>query len=101
MEERIVPQVVITDMKIYESGVAPKNDQHINSFVEKNRHIVLNHKQNTFSISFNIQDYSLTNHVDYAYMLEGLDEVWHTVNDNTVMFRNVPPGRYKFWSTHE
>jgi signal transduction histidine kinase/ligand-binding sensor domain-containing protein/DNA-binding response OmpR family regulator len=96
LEERIVPQVVITDMKIYESGVAPKNDQHINSFVEKNRHIVLNHKQNTFSISFNIQDYSLTNHVDYAYMLEGLDEVWHTVNDNTVMFRNVPPGRYKF-----
>jgi hypothetical protein len=24
LEERIVPQVVITDMKIYESGVAPK-----------------------------------------------------------------------------
>ncbi len=86
LEKRGVPPVVITDMKIYESGIAQK----------KNKDIVLNHKQNTFSISFNIQDYSLTNHVDYAYMLEGLDEVWHTVNDNNVMFRNVPPGHYKF-----
>ncbi|MDR1202351.1 MAG: response regulator [Tannerellaceae bacterium] len=91
-----VPRVVITEMKIYESGVEQENDLCLNSFAGKSQNIQLNYKQNTFSISFNIQDYSLSKQVDYAYMLKGLDEAWYMVEDNNVIFRNVPYGRYEF-----
>jgi signal transduction histidine kinase/DNA-binding response OmpR family regulator len=91
-----VPHTVITGMKIYESGVEQQNDRHFNSFVGEKQNIQLNYKQNTFSISFNIQDYSLSRQVDYAYMLKGLNEVWYTAEENSVTFHNIPPGHYKF-----
>lgn len=96
LAEREVPRSVITDMKIFEAGVVQQSDFLIRTFLDNNKPISLNHKQNTFNISFNIQDFSLANHVEYAYRLEGLDEAWHTVNENSVMFRNVPPGNYTF-----
>ena len=53
--------------------------------------------QNSFNITFNIQNYALVNQVEYAYMLEGLEDAWYTVTDpNSVTFRNVPPGDYTF-----
>lgn len=87
---RPVPPVVITEMNIYETR---KSERKKNFF---NGKIKLNHRQNTFSIKFNIQDFSLANQVDYAYMLEGLDETWHTTVENNVMYRNIPPGNYTF-----
>lgn len=44
-----------------------------------------------------IQDYSLNERVEYAYMLKGLENSWYTVKDpNNVTFRNLPPGKYEF-----
>lgn len=55
------------------------------------------HLQNNFNISFNIQDYSLNERVEYAYMLKGLENAWYTVKEpNNVTFRNLPPGKYEF-----
>ncbi|WP_444351007.1 hybrid sensor histidine kinase/response regulator transcription factor, partial [Phocaeicola plebeius] len=57
----------------------------------------LKHLQNNFNISFSIQDYSLNERVEYAYMLKGLENSWYTVKDpNNVTFRNLPPGKYEF-----
>lgn len=57
----------------------------------------LKHLQNNFNISFNIQDYSLNERVEYAYMLKGLENAWYTVKEpNNVTFRNLPPGKYEF-----
>lgn len=55
------------------------------------------HNLNNFNISFSIQDYSLNERVEYAYMLKGLENSWYTVKDpNNVTFRNLPPGKYEF-----
>lgn len=87
---RPVPPVVITEMNIYETK---KGEVKKNAFNEKIR---LNYRQNTFNIKFNIQDLSLTNQVDYTYRLEEFDDAWHTTVENNVMYRNIPPGNYKF-----
>lgn len=91
-----VPPVIITEMKIYEASTAENERKSINYFNDQNKDIELTHKQNTFSIFFNVQDYSLADQVDYAYRLKGIDDGWHTVEDNNVTFRNIPPGRYRF-----
>ena len=96
LSNREVPPVTITEMRIYAQQSAPENGKSINYFNDKNKQIKLNYKQNTFSINFNVQDYSLANQVDYAYRLKGLDEAWYTVTDNSVMFRNILPGEYEF-----
>ena len=65
--------------------------------LDKSSSVELNYMQNTFSVSFNIQNYALTNQVEYAYMLKGLEDSWYTVKDpNNMTFRNVPPGDYSF-----
>lgn len=92
LKHREVPPVLITEMKIYDT----QNIKTINYFNENNKRIKLSYKQNTFSIFFNVQDYSLTDLVDYAYRLKGIDELWHTVDENNVTFRNIPPGYYEF-----
>lgn len=57
----------------------------------------LTHEQNTFKISFNVLDYTQSPQVEFTYMLEGLENIWHnTQGENQVTFRNIPPGKYKF-----
>ncbi len=59
--------------------------------------VVLPNHWNTFNIAFNVMDYSQNRQVDFAYMLQGLDEVWYnTLEENQVSYRNVPPGNYTF-----
>lgn len=96
LSKREAPPVIITEMKIYEAQATRKDDKSISYFNDGSKSISLNHKQNTFSISFSIQDYSLANQVDYAYKLKGIDDTWHTVEENSVTFRNIPPGNYEF-----
>ena len=56
----------------------------------------MTYKQNTFNLTYSVQDHSQANLVDYAYRLKGFDDSWYTVDENTVLFRNIPPGEYKF-----
>ena len=60
-----------------------------------NKTIQLSYKQNTFQVSFNTLNYTQSRIVEYAYMLEGFDDRWFTLqNDNSVTFRNIPSGNY-------
>ncbi|NDV59508.1 hybrid sensor histidine kinase/response regulator transcription factor [Bacteroides sp. 519] len=95
LSNRDVPPATITEMHIYAQQSAPEDSKNINYF-NNHKQIELNFKQNTFSINFNVQDYSLANQVDYSYRLKGLDDSWYTVDENNVMFRNILPGKYEF-----
>ncbi len=95
LNNKETPPVMITEMNIYEKQTALENSHNINYFGRDNN-IKLNYKQNTFTISFNIQDYSLAHQVDYSYRLTGLNDSWYAVKNNNVVFRNIPPGRYEF-----
>ena len=50
----------------------------------------LEHDDNTFKISFTIKDFAQEGHVEYSYMMSGLDEQWfETEGDKNLTFRNL------------
>ena len=96
LEKREAPAAIFTGMDIFR----PLSDagSHEKSLsLNGQSEVRLNYLQNSFNITFNIQNYALVNRVEYACMLEGLEKAWYTVTDpNNVTFRNVPPGDYRF-----
>lgn len=88
-----IPPVVITTFILYDKNTELSKNE-LNKPIVDN--IKLRYSQNTFKISFNILDYSLNNLVEYSYRLKGLEDSWYsTNNENSIMFRNIPPGTYK------
>lgn len=96
LNNRVSPPAIITEMRIFAEQSVPGESKNIHYFGTDHRSIHLNYRQNSFNITFNTQDYSLVNQVEYSYRLRGLDNTWYTVDDNNVMFRNLLPGRYEF-----
>lgn len=96
MNEQPAPAAVVTEMKILgRLSNLENNDMIIN--LSKGQNVELSHAQNSFGLTFNVQNYSLVNQVEYVYMLKGLENPWYTVNENnSVTFRNIPPGKYEF-----
>lgn len=92
------PPIVITNFKIYNNRMNLPDDE-INIPLKSG--IQLDYNQNTFNISFNVLDYSLNQQVDYSYTLKGLEEIWYnTQGENSVTFRNIPPGKYELLIKH-
>lgn len=88
-----LPPTVITSFKIYNDQIKWSNNE---IDVPVNPNIELKYNQNTFTITFNVLDYSLTQSVDYTYMLKGLDNLWYNIQgNNSITFRNIPPGTYQ------
>jgi signal transduction histidine kinase/DNA-binding response OmpR family regulator len=57
----------------------------------------LNHYQNSFRIAFAVPDYAQSQKMEYAYMMEGLEDTWfNTLGENQVILRSLPPGKYTF-----
>jgi len=89
-----LPPIAITDVEIsnIEDGFSGKT-----LHLPLNKEINLNYNQNTFSISFNVLDYSYNNQIEFCYMLEGLQDSWYNINTTKqVTFRNLPHGSYTF-----
>lgn len=96
LEKKHSPKAIIGKITIYEPLTIENSNETEISLINK-KSIRLKHLQNNFNISFSIQDYSLNERVEYAYMLKGLENAWYTVKDpNNVTFRNLPPGKYEF-----
>lgn len=92
---QIVSPVTITQFSVF-SKQAESKDIGLAIPLSLGR-VKLTHEQNTFKISFNVLDYTQSPQVEFAYMLEGLEDIWHnTQGENQVTFRNIPPGKYKF-----
>ncbi len=63
--------------------------------------LVLNHDQNSFGIEFSSNKYELYNSQKYAYMLDGLDNSWHSIgHGNRVDFVGLSPGSYTLSLCH-
>lgn len=93
------PPIVITELHIdFPSHHNTLNTVNTKESVMVNSSPVsLNHTQHTFTISFNVMDYSFANRVEYAYQLEGLSKEWYSIGkQNEVTFRNLHPGKYVF-----
>jgi len=92
-----LPEVKLPEIVISNFAVADKKYAYSGDLIDipVKDIIELNHNQNTFSISFNIPDYSLNEKVEFSYQLKGLDDNWFNVlNNKELTFRNLRPGTY-------
>jgi len=89
LSEQKAPLFSIVGMKLYtasgDSIVFPQADHSFS----------LNYDENTFTISFNIENYALYNETEYAYRMEGVTGDWTTLEGSEMTFRNLKPGRYR------
>lgn len=91
---------VITPIEITEFNIYSRKNIQTGETINKpiKPEYVLNHDENTFTIGFNVMDYSLKDKVEYSYSLTGLDETWYSTEEQKhVTFRNIPPGKYSFY----
>ena len=93
--KQIVSPIKITQFSVFSKQAESKE---IGMAIPFSSEIIeLTHEQNTFKISFNVLDYTQSPQVEFAYILEGSENVWYnTQGENQVTFRNIPPGKYKF-----
>lgn len=95
LNDRPIPPVQIISCKGLNGQIDSRDDETIIPFTEKG--INLSHDRNSFRISFSVPDYALSQQVEYAYRIEGLENEWtNTAGENTITFRNLPHGHYTF-----
>ncbi len=87
-------KLVFTGFTIFSSANDSKKTK---TSVKINETIELKYFQNMFMIDYAGLDYKTQHKLQYAYMLEGLDENWHYVNNiHSATYTNIPPGNYHF-----
>ena len=96
LSKRKVSPIIITEIKVFDGQSTYKDNNTINFYGQDNKGITLPYKQTTFNLTDSGQEHSQATLVDYAYRLKGFDDSWYTVDENTVLFRNIPPGEYEF-----
>lgn len=101
-EQTFSSPVVITDIKIFnQSWKAFPDDERglISSLTpEFAKEIVLNYKQNNFSIEFSALEYANPERNQYAYKLVGFDSEWQYTDASKrfAYFNNLKSGTYTF-----
>jgi len=92
---RITSPVTITRFFVYSRQTESKDTEMTLPLASGK--VELPYNENTFKILFNVLDYTQNSQVEFAYMMEGLEDVWYsTQGENQVTFRNIPPGKYRF-----
>jgi signal transduction histidine kinase/ligand-binding sensor domain-containing protein/DNA-binding response OmpR family regulator len=93
LQDILLPNIKFTNFFITD------NKKNINEFIDIpfSDTIKLKHHQNSLQIGFNVLDYAVSNNVEYAFKMKGVDEEWYFINkDKRVTFRNLKPGNYVF-----
>lgn len=58
--------------------------------------ITLKHSQNNFTVSFTVDNYAMSENVEYAYKIEGKDDNWYPAGShNELVFRSLASGSYR------
>lgn len=90
-----VSQVQIISCEAY--APAGKDTKILLLSPDENGSASTSYEQNTLRLTFCVRDYAQTGHVEYSYMMKGMDDKWYYIdNDNDVVFRGLQPGHYTF-----
>lgn len=93
--ERQVAPVQIIECKGLDNQIESRSGETL--ILASNGNIKLPYDRNSFRIYFSVPDYSQSQQVEYAYLMEGLENTWtNTLGENQVTFRNISPGEYTF-----
>lgn len=85
--------IVLTDFRIFKKNQIEQIDNTSIYFKDK---ITLSPKEYSFSFSFSQLNYKISDEINYAYMLEGIDKTWiYTKSDQRfATYSNLSPGNY-------
>ncbi len=93
--ERQVAPVQIIECKGLDNQIESRSGETV--LPASNGNIELPYDRNSFRILFTVPDYSQSGLVEYAYLIEGLENTWtNTLGESQVTFRNISPGEYTF-----
>ncbi len=92
------PEVLLSDLKIFNSSVR-LNDSFgvLQEDINQADSITLSHKHSVFNVEFKALTLKAAEKVHYAYYLEGFEDQWNYVGNNTsATYTNLNPGDYVF-----
>jgi len=98
----IIPNVVLTDFKVYSNSVTigQKIDGNIilKKSINETDTLILSYKVNFFSFEFTALDFSNPEKNNYAYKMEGFDNQWHNTDakNRIATYTNLDAGKYTF-----
>jgi signal transduction histidine kinase len=96
-ENKIVPNVLITDLKIFNKSVKPGQGSALSKSITELKSLRLSHAHSVITLSFAAMDFSAPENNQYAYMLENFDSDWiYSGNRAEVTYTNLDPGSYIF-----
>jgi signal transduction histidine kinase/DNA-binding response OmpR family regulator len=94
--------VVLTGLQIFNQEVRVGQERNgrvlLDSALSQTRQIVLQHRENMFTVSFAALSYLQPEKNQYAYLLEGFNDTWLKADSKTrqATFTNLDPGTYVF-----
>lgn len=97
---RTLPKVMFTGLQLFNEEIRVGKAYGGRVILDKNlnetKGIVLNYKQNVFTVSFASDNYVLPEKTRYSYKLEGFNEDWLTsmTDMHRVTYTNLAPGTY-------
>ena len=97
-ENKIIPDVLITDLKIFNKSVKPgdKNSP-LKQNITEAKSLTLYYKQSVLTFSFAVMDFSAPEKNKYAYRMENFDNDWiYPENKAEATYTNLNPGNYVF-----
>ncbi|MBN2213227.1 MAG: GAF domain-containing protein [Bacteroidales bacterium] len=95
--DTIPPKIILTELKINNKVIAPGKDSPIDCHISEVSEIILNSRQNNFTLSFAALHFANPDGNHYRYMLEGFDKDW--IDGGTqrfVSYTSLPYKTYNF-----
>jgi hypothetical protein len=95
--DTIPPKIILTELKINNRVITPGKDSPIACHISEVSEIILNSRQNNFTLSFAALHYAYPEGNHYKYMLEGFDKDW--IDGGTqrfVSYTSLPYKTYNF-----
>ena len=99
--DTIMPKVRFGALSILNQNIYPGDTIEGNvpllSPIWETKHLMLNHKMNSFSVGFSATPFDVSNSNIYRYRLLGLNNVWtQSMRSQNVPYTKLPPGNYRF-----
>jgi ligand-binding sensor domain-containing protein len=95
--DSVPPRIILSDLQVRNKSVSPGKDSPINININEVKEILLDHKQNNFTLYFSALHYANPELNQYKYKLEGFDEEWIEVgNKRFVSYTSLPYKTYTF-----
>lgn len=91
------PYLALSNFQIFNKKIMVNSNSLLKTDIDDCSGLILNHKQNFFSIEYAALDFINPRNIQYEYKLEGLDQVWYQAGTKRIAnYTNVPKGEYQF-----